>query len=98
MRTAFEFARLMYSLDPWSDPHGSLLHLDFLAIKAGMHQWLLDVFDNFTGRQTLSNEKIHNSRLNPSLMPGWVYSRALALRISEDAAKNKVCRAILFPQ
>ncbi|KAH9483302.1 Transcription factor 25 [Psilocybe cubensis] len=87
VRTAFEFSRLMYSLDPWNDPHGALLHLDFLATKAGMHQWLLDMFDVFVERQK-QNAETENMRANPSLLPGWVYNRALALKIAEDAAKN----------
>lgn len=83
----------MYSLDPWNDPHGAVLHLDFLAVKAGMHQWLLDIYDNFVERQKQTDEK-SNLRLNPSLLPGWAYARALALKISEDAAKDSV--RILF--
>ncbi|KAF6754099.1 transcriptional repressor TCF25-domain-containing protein [Ephemerocybe angulata] len=82
VRTSFEFAKLLYSLDPWSDPHGSLLHLDFLAIKSGMHQWLIDVFDLFNG------EKGDPGRINPSLLPGWTYTRALALRVAELSDKS----------
>ncbi|KAF9558199.1 DUF654-domain-containing protein [Agrocybe pediades] len=89
VRTSFEFARLMYSLDPWSDPHGSLFHLDFLAIKAGMHQWLLDVYDNFESRRGQEEDKKQNTRLDPSLLPGWAFSRALALHLSEESAKMK---------
>ncbi|KAF9777698.1 transcriptional repressor TCF25-domain-containing protein, partial [Thelephora terrestris] len=50
-RTAFEFAKLLYSLDPWTDPHGSLLHLDGLALKAGMHEWILGVWEYFETEQ-----------------------------------------------
>ncbi|KAI0031531.1 transcriptional repressor TCF25-domain-containing protein, partial [Vararia minispora EC-137] len=68
-RTAFEWARLLWSLDPWSDPHGALLHLDFLSIKAGMHDWLLSVSRALASSDT------------PTLdLPGWAYARALALR------------------
>ncbi|KAJ3542667.1 hypothetical protein NMY22_g3426 [Coprinellus aureogranulatus] len=83
VRTSFEFARLLYSLDPWSDPHGALLHLDFLAIKSGMHQWLIGVFGLF------SEKKGDPQRMDPSLLPGWTYARALALRIVEDAEKSE---------
>lgn len=79
----------MYSLDPWNDPHGALFHLDFLAIKAGMHQWLLDTFNVFAERFT-KQESNADSRLNPSLLPGWAYARALALKVSEDASKDTV--------
>lgn len=89
VRTSFEFARLLYSLDPWNDPHGSLLHLDFLAIKAGMTSWLIDVFDLFAERRA-NNTAISDARLDPSSLPGWAYARALALKVSEDATKDKV--------
>ena len=51
-----------------------------------MHQWLLDVFDVFTDRR--KSEGKMKGRLDPSLLPGWAYSRALALKISEDARKT----------
>ncbi|KAG6852281.1 hypothetical protein C0991_001354 [Blastosporella zonata] len=35
-RTTFEFARLLYSLDPWANPHGTLFHLNLLDLKGGM--------------------------------------------------------------
>ena len=89
MRTAFEFSRLMYSLDPWNDPHGSLLHLDYLSIKSGMHQWLLDVFDVFTERTSIPGYE-QDARLDPTILPGWAYARALAFRMVEDASKNEV--------
>lgn len=89
MRTAFEFSRLMYSLDPSNDPHGSLFHLDYLAIKSGMHQWLLDIFDTFTERRSNPGYD-QDTRLDPTVLPGWAYARALAFRMVEDASKNKV--------
>ncbi|TFY74297.1 hypothetical protein EWM64_g9715 [Hericium alpestre] len=104
-RTAFEFARLLYGLDPWTDPHGALLHLDFLAIKAGMHQWLLDIFSLFDA-QTLAEKSGSNvlaGRVSVLALPGWAYSRALAIRYKggEDAAQESTAalkQAILsFP-
>src|ERR1700678_4019228 len=79
----------MYSLDPWNDPHGSLLHLDYLSIKSGMHQWLLDIFDVFMARRNNPGSE-QDARLDPTILPGWVYARALAFRMVEDASKNKV--------
>ncbi|OBZ71953.1 Transcription factor 25 [Grifola frondosa] len=81
VRTAFEFARLLYALDPWTDPHGALLHLDFLAIKAGMGHWLLKVWDLFA-RQ---GEKVYAGRLQVTALPGWAYARSLALHANEEA-------------
>lgn len=88
MRAAFEFARLLYALDPWTDPHGALLHLDFLAHKAGMSQWLLDVWDFFATHA--SNEKAYSGRLVPTALPGWAYARALALYVREEEHRDKV--------
>ena len=84
-RTAFEFAKLLYSLDPWTDPHGSLLHIDGLAIKAGTHDWILDVWEYFeTNRDGLVG------RLTPTVLPGWWYTRALAMKLREDATGMQV--------
>ncbi|KAJ7039442.1 transcriptional repressor TCF25-domain-containing protein [Mycena alexandri] len=83
VRTAFEFARLLLSLDPSNDPHGALLHLDFLAVKTGMEQWLLDMFDLYATRR--SGPRTKDARADPSLLPGWSYARALALRATGKA-------------
>ncbi|CAO1618493.1 unnamed protein product [Jaminaea pallidilutea] len=40
-RTALEWNKLLLSLDT-RDPHGSLLWIDFLAIKSRQHQWFVD--------------------------------------------------------
>ncbi|KAF9037062.1 transcriptional repressor TCF25-domain-containing protein [Panaeolus papilionaceus] len=87
VRTAFEFAKLLYSLDPWEDPHGATLHLDFLAIKSGMSQWLLDMFEVFDVRR--SNASTSDARLDPTFLPGWAYAKALALRNLEETSKEK---------
>ncbi|KAG2124676.1 transcriptional repressor TCF25-domain-containing protein [Suillus clintonianus] len=80
IRTAFEFGRLLYSLEPWTDPHGVLFHLDFVSIKSGMGQWLLDIYSEFAGTKTAFED-----HLNPSVLPGWAYARALALFAREKA-------------
>ena len=78
----------MYALDPWTDPHGALLHLDLLALKAGMAPWLLEVYHWFTQRRQRRGQV--DGRMDPSVLPGWAYARALALRIGEDARKDGV--------
>ncbi|KAF7979523.1 hypothetical protein HWV62_42100 [Athelia sp. TMB] len=90
-RTAFEFARLLLSLDPWSDPHGAACHLDFLAIKSGMGGWLLEMWDLFDGDALSGVEG--RGKVNVTCLPGWAYSRALALRAQEDAKKDQVHEA-----
>ncbi|KAF9008626.1 DUF654-domain-containing protein [Hymenopellis radicata] len=98
LRTAFEFARLMYSLDPWGDPHGALFHLDYLVFKAGMTDWLLQVFKLFSNwRQDKAYEA---ARLDPSILPGWMYARALAFKVNskpEEAAAALVDAVNAFP-
>lgn len=84
VRTAFEFTRLLYTLDPWVDPHGALLHLEFLALKAGMENWLLDIWDLFSTKGPFFN------RMQPTFLPGWAYSRALAMFITEEKKGDKV--------
>jgi hypothetical protein len=71
-------------LDP-TDPHGALLHLDYLAIKAGMVQWLLDVWDHFDSKWMGS--KAVSGRANVTALPGWAYARALAIRTREDEVR-----------
>ena len=91
MRTSFEFARLLYSLDPWTDPHGALLHLDYVGVRAGMTNWILDLWEFFEEwKSNDDNAKVLKGRVNPCFLPGWCYARALALRIKEDATKDDV--------
>ncbi|TDL17622.1 DUF654-domain-containing protein, partial [Rickenella mellea] len=80
-RTAFEFARLLLSLDPHTDPQGALLYLDYLSIRAGMHDWMLDMWTLDAGVKTESLGK----SFNVTALPGWAYGRALALRAKEEA-------------
>ncbi|KAI0059339.1 DUF654-domain-containing protein [Artomyces pyxidatus] len=90
-RTAFEFARVLYGLDPWSDPHGALLHLDFLAIKAGMSQWLLDMFD------LLESDDASRDSATILALPGWAYTRALAWRVQgNDAQSTQALRSAIL--
>ena len=86
MRTSFEFARLLYALDPWTDPHGALFHLDYLAIKSGMQQWLIDLWDVFepeVQKEIKDGKSPYTRRILPNLLPGMAYSRALALFVRE---------------
>lgn len=102
-RTAFEFSRLLYSLDPWGDPHGALLHLDFLSVKAGMAQWALDVwafFESASGKPSKEGEVeggFLKGRATVLALPGWAYARALALRAvgrEEEVCLFGVCLAM----
>ena len=67
-RTAFEFARLLFTLEPHTDPHGALLHLDYLAIKARQIEWLLGVWDTYT---SMKLGKDGEARFDVTILPGW---------------------------
>ncbi|KAH9180075.1 DUF654-domain-containing protein [Lactarius sanguifluus] len=100
-RTAFEFARLLLSLDPWSDPHGVYLHLDFLAIKSGMHSWLLSFSQLFAPVVSKASGlgESQSSQMPIIALPGWAYARALALKVEGDErASQALKQAVLdFP-
>ena len=79
MRTAFEFARLLWALDPWTDPHGALLHLDFLVPKTRETDWASEV------ESVWESLREKGAMLVPlQALPGWCWSRALALKESGD--------------
>ena len=84
-RTAFEYARLLVSLEPLSDPHGVYLHLDYLCVKAGLGDWLLDAWTVY--RSTPYEDS--GEYIDPSVLPGWSYARALILRAKEKEKKER---------
>ncbi|KAF8548302.1 hypothetical protein OG21DRAFT_779027 [Imleria badia] len=77
--------RLLISLDPLSDPHGVYLHLDYLCVKAGLGDWLLDVWSVY--RSTTNEDS--GEFMDPSVLPGWSYARALILRAKEKEKKER---------
>jgi len=95
-RTAFEFAKLLLSLDPWSDPHGAYLHLDFLAIKCAMYSWFSSFYAIFSPASSETPD--HSSDLEEPrsdyppvcALPGWAYARALAFRAGGDDQASQV--------
>lgn len=76
--TAFNFAKLLFSLDPTGDPHGAALWLDFLAVKSNNSAWLLSMF-----------EQEEQAAVSFDGLPGMAYAKALALRQQEVVTKNK---------
>ena len=86
---------MLYALDPWTDPHGSLLHLDYLAIKTGMTQWLIDLWDLFEPdleNETKDGKSPYVRRIVPNILPGIAYARALALFMREEQGDDRVGR------
>ncbi|EJU05955.1 DUF654-domain-containing protein, partial [Dacryopinax primogenitus] len=77
-RTAFEFARLLLALDPVGDPQGASLWLDYLAIKAGQGQFIIDMWDQWNSAIPAGEMYPDADVLNVFFLPGWAYARALA--------------------
>ncbi|KAL1921679.1 uncharacterized protein VTP21DRAFT_10321 [Calcarisporiella thermophila] len=67
-RTAFEFTKLLLSLDPSNDPLGALLSIDFHAIKAREFTFLLD----------LAQAPWPGLPHELNVLPNFAYSTALA--------------------
>ncbi|KAI8899714.1 transcriptional repressor TCF25-domain-containing protein [Globomyces pollinis-pini] len=53
-RTCLEFQKLLYNLDPVNDPFGSLLYLDFFALKSGEYAWYENFWSQFNEKLSLS--------------------------------------------
>ncbi|OCF31778.1 cytoplasmic protein [Kwoniella heveanensis BCC8398] len=78
--TAFNFAKLLYALDPENDPHGAVFWLDFLAVKSGNGSWLLSMLEQGDTSPAAASWFAY---------PGMAYAKALALRAEEESTKNK---------
>ncbi|KAG0212525.1 Transcription factor 25 [Mortierella sp. GBA30] len=65
-RTAFEFNKLLLSLDPEHDELGSLLSIDFYALKAQEYTYLLKLYERLQQEHGLDK------------LPNFAYSTALA--------------------
>ncbi|KAF8607494.1 DUF654-domain-containing protein [Ceratobasidium sp. AG-I] len=88
-RTAFEFARLLFALDPVGDPHGAAFYLDFLSAKAGMGQWLLDVWELWPeARKDIADNPLASHGIDVRCLPGWAYTRALILYDMESKKRE----------
>lgn len=92
-RTAFEFNKLLLSLDPKHDELGSLLSIDFFALKAQEYVYLQKLYERLQEEHGLSQ------------LPNFAYSMALAQFHLEtvqgkdhDGSSKLLQRAIiLFP-
>lgn len=59
-----------------------LLHLDFLALKSGHSQWVLDLTCTFDG--AIAEMGPGGGRVG--VLPGWKWARALAMRNLEGVS------------
>ncbi|KAK4512793.1 uncharacterized protein ATC70_003500 [Mucor velutinosus] len=80
-KTAFEFNKLLFSLDPVSDPLGALLSLDYHALSAKDYEYVLK----------MRSEWKTDGRLYPvdlADMPNFAYSSAYAKFKMSEKSKN----------
>lgn len=75
-RTALEVTKLLLSLSPGADPLGALLCIDYYALRAHEHLWLLQLFDAWEPTRNLS------------LLPNFAYSVAMAHFIATDGSRT----------
>jgi hypothetical protein len=54
-----------------------------------MCEWLLDMWDSY--RHIHASGGADSSSVDVTLLPGWAYARALALRAQEDNKNDSVC-------
>lgn len=82
-RTAFEYAKLMLSLDPLTDPYGALLWIDFLGVKAGQHDWIISAASQwpFNGAESANV-------IDCTSLPGIAYAKALSTYFKEKPTKQ----------
>ncbi|PJF19681.1 putative transcription factor [Paramicrosporidium saccamoebae] len=69
-RTALEFSKILWSLDPLVDPVGVRMLSDFLAIQSGQYDWFEQVYEEIIAESPW--------------MAGWHFSNALLKHIQDD--------------
>ncbi|KAG9474946.1 hypothetical protein GDO78_003420 [Eleutherodactylus coqui] len=80
LRTALEFCKLIFSLDPENDPLCMQLLIDYLALRAREYSFLIRMFDEWEAHRNLS------------LLPNFAFSAPLALLQSsqqEDVSEQE---------
>ncbi|KAI8642380.1 transcriptional repressor TCF25-domain-containing protein [Parasitella parasitica] len=80
-KTAFEFNKLLFSLDPTSDPLGALLSLDYHALSSKDYDYVIKMQS-----QWKTDGNLYPSDLNN--MPNFAYSSAYAKFKMGEKSKN----------
>ncbi|KAM3584605.1 hypothetical protein VKS41_003413 [Umbelopsis sp. WA50703] len=78
-RTAFEFNKLLLSLDPLTDPLCSKLSIDFYALKCNEHDYFLNLFS--------ASEDVKQDK-SQAILPNFAFSRAYAMFKLENQKKK----------
>lgn len=86
-RTALEFCKLIFSLDPENDPLAIVLTIDFYALRSREFDWFLQFVE------ILDHER------NLSQLPNIAFSKAVALFQLSDPSSNSVLQdaLLMFP-
>ena len=71
-RTALEFAKLLYSLDPAADPCAALLFMDYYAVRAAQWEFLKGL-----------REALARAGAGLYQLPGLMYNEALGMYLDE---------------
>ncbi|EGG10271.1 uncharacterized protein MELLADRAFT_94566 [Melampsora larici-populina 98AG31] len=82
-RTAFETCKLLFAMDPYQDPYGALLWLDFLAPKAKQYQYFLDLSEHLPEIAALEGWGFPKTGY-----PGFAYAAALCRWHHEEEQNN----------
>jgi tetratricopeptide (TPR) repeat protein len=76
-KTALEFTKMLFSLDPEDDPLATLLFFDFYCLKAEDYSYFIDFYDVFKNGKGLEH------------LPSFCYSQALSHWELERMGKKK---------
>lgn len=84
-RTALEIAKLIMTFNPETDPLAMILVIDYYALRAKQHEWLVQLYNEWEGTHNLSQ------------LPNMAYSYALALfYLHKDGDLNLADEAIQY--
>ncbi|CEI97803.1 hypothetical protein RMCBS344292_11928 [Rhizopus microsporus] len=91
-RTAFEFNKLLFALDPEHDPLASLLTLDHYALIAKDYEYVLKMYHEWKNRRELYPADLSN-------MPNFAFSAAYAqFKLPNESSNELIQHAIAkFP-
>ncbi|PSN57953.1 Transcription factor 25, partial [Blattella germanica] len=77
-RTALELCKLLLSLDPFDDPLGVILCIDFYALRSLKYDWLISAYDEWEPEK------------NVSQLPNFAFSVAMAhYQLDAEAESEK---------
>lgn len=82
-KTAFEFNKLLFSLDPVTDPLGALLSLDYHALSSKDFEYVIKMQTNWKTDGALYPIDMSN-------MPNFAYSAAYAKFKMSEKSKNEL--------